>query len=333
MRAKLLAFAAELAKRGEACALATVVRREPPSSARVGDTALITAGGGYHGWLGGSCTQPTVLHQALRALADGAPRLVALSPDPERDRRAGVTALPMTCYSGGSVDIYIEPQLPAPRLALFGISPVARALASLGTVMGYAVDAVDPDADRIAFPDADQVLTSLDAAPQRPRGARFYAVVATMGQRDEAALASALALEPAYLGLVASRKRFEEIRQLLTGQGIGAAALERIRNPAGLDIGAQTPEEIALSVLAEIVQVRRAASVYREPAEPVAAATAAESAEAIDPICGMTVSTASAAHRAEFGGRTWYFCCAGCRERFLQEPARWAGAPEARGTA
>jgi len=169
MRTDLLLLAADLSRRSEAFVLATVVRREPPSSARVGDSALVTQGGTFHGWLGGSCTQPTVVREGLRALADGRPRLIALSPDPAADRRQGIEAFPMTCHSGGSVDIYIEPQLPAPRLVVFGLSPVAPAHTRVARAMGYSVDAVDPGADRVAFPEADRVFTSTNEsnAPMR----------------------------------------------------------------------------------------------------------------------------------------------------------------------
>lgn len=332
MRANLLALAADLAKQGEAFALATVVRREAPSSARVGDSALITQGGAFHGWLGGSCTQPTVVREALHVLADGTPRLIALSPDPESDRRAGVVALPMTCHSGGCVDIYVEPVLPVPRLLVFGLSPAAQALARLAKAMGYTVDAVDPGADRAMFPEADRVLTSLDASQLKSwpgaRGAQLFAVVATMGERDETAILSALALEPSYIGVVASHRRFDEIRAALLAQGAAPAPLERIRSPAGLDIGAHSPEEIALSILAQIVQARREARSEQESPESGAAPTA----EVLDPVCGMAVVTVTALHRAEFGGHTYYFCCGGCRERFLGDPERFTAASEAGGT-
>ena len=146
MNKQLLERAAELARRGESFVFAVVVRREPYSSSQQGDSAIITADGSYHGWLGGNCTRPQVLREAAQALIDGKPRLIALSPEPELHVRAGVTPLPMTCHSGGTVDIFLEPVLAAPRLVVFGVSPVARAVAQLGKAMGYLVDVVDPDA-------------------------------------------------------------------------------------------------------------------------------------------------------------------------------------------
>jgi len=260
-----------------------------------------------------------VVREAQRVLAEGKPRLVALAPDPETARRPGVTVFPMTCNSGGSVDIYLEPVLPAPRLVVFGVSPTARALAKLGKAMGYSVVAVDPAAEPDLFPGADQVVTDLGRAPRLyapAKGPRF-AVVATLGDRDEEAIRDALALSPDYLGVVASRRRFAQMRETLLDRGVTAAALDSIRNPAGVDIGAATPEEIALSILAEIVERRReeSAAGETEPAEP--------EATAIDPICGMTVVIAGARHVAEHAGRSWYFCCGGCRERFLADPERY----------
>lgn len=350
MRSDVLRLVGDLAARGEPFALAVVVRRQPASSAQVGDAAVVTAGGELRGWLGGSCTEPTVIGEALRALADGRPRLVALDPDPAAVARPGVTVYPMTCHSGGSVEIYLEPVLPAPRLLLFGVSPLVRALARLGKAMGYAVAVADPAAAPDLVPEAERVFTDLDAigaggasaagaagaAGDRPAPAgRLFAVVATMGQRDEEAAAAALALDPGYLGVVASRTRGAEIRQALAARGAPADAVARIHSPAGLDLGARSPEEIALSILAEIVQVRRAAEAAEAEAGaedaavgPAAAAPVA-AGEAHDPVCGMTVRVAATTPRAEHAGRSWYFCCGSCRERFVADPDLYVAAATA----
>lgn len=326
MRAETLQLAADLTRKGEPFVLAVVVRREPPSSAQVGNTAVITESGDCHGWLGGSCIHETVVHEAVVALRNASPRLISLTPDPHADRRAGVDAFPMTCYSGGTVDIYLEPVMPAPRLLVFGISPSARAVVHLGKVMGYSITVVDPDATRDDFPDADRVATKLPleelATPPRPQHGRLFVVVATLGQHDEDAALAALALEPAYLGVVASRKRFGQIRATLADRGASAAALDSIVNPAGIDIGAKTPEEVALSILAEIVRVRQTAS--ERSASDAPAATPAQDER--DLVCGMTVAVATARHRAEHAGRTYYFCSGGCRERFVAAPDRYVAA-------
>jgi xanthine dehydrogenase accessory factor len=322
MRRELLDLASDLARRGEPFALATVVARKPPISAQVGDMALVTRDG-FHGWVGGSCTRPTVTAEARKALEDGQPRLICLDPDPASQRRPGLSAFPMTCHSGGSVEIHIQPVLPAPRLLVYGVSPTARALARLAKAMGYTVWAVDPIADASAFPGADTVATDPQALPAAETPAPVFAVVATQGQWDEDAVRAALDRQPAYLGVVASPKRFGEMRSVLAGE-IPPAALARIRNPAGLDLGARLPEEIALSILAEIVKEQRAGAQAPAPRQE-----AAQGAEVIDPVCGMTVAVAGARHRAQHAGRDYFFCAASCRERFLATPERYLTAVEA----
>jgi xanthine dehydrogenase accessory factor len=314
-----LTLAASLVEREERFALVTVVRREPPSSARVGDVALVTERGEYHGWAGGGCTRSSVLLEAMRAIADGEPRLLSLSPEPEGGRRPGVVFLPMTCESGGTVEIYVEPVLPAARLLLFGTSPAVRVLARIGHAMGYRVDVVDPDADEAAFPDA-RVQRSL-AADALPRGA--HVLVATMGDRDIEAIEAALSRSPAYLGVIASGKRFAQLREALLARGVSSEALARVTAPAGLDIGAHAPEEIAVSIMAQIVERRRSAHALH--AQSVAPREQ-QPREAVDPVCGMSVAVAGARHTAEVLGVAYTFCCAGCRTKFLAEPARFLGA-------
>ena len=284
MRPDLLPLAASLSANGERFALVTVVRREPPSSARVGDTALVTESGEYHGWAGGGCTRETVVREAQRAMADGEPRLLCLTPETNPATRSGMIALQMTCDSGGTVEIYVEPVLPVPRLVLFGATPMVEALARIGAAMGYRVER-----------GADASL----------KGA--HVLVGTMGDEDLEVLQKVLRGEPAYVGVIASRKRFDQVRETLVACGVPRAAVERVAAPAGLDIGARTPEEIAVSIMAQIVQEKRRKPVEKAPEE------------ALDPICGMTVAVAGARHRAELEGKTYYFCCAGCRTRFLQK--------------
>jgi xanthine dehydrogenase accessory factor len=342
VRRELLDLASELARRGEPFALATVIARSPPISAQVGDAALVTADGGFHGWVGGSCTRPTVIAEAKKALSDGRPRLVALDPNPESRQRPGLIVFPMTCHSGGSVEIHIQPVLPAPHLVVFGVSPTARALVRLGKAMGYVVSVVDPTAEPADFPDAAAVVKRVSELPAGAPAGAVYAVVATQGQWDEEAVGAALDLAPAprYLGVMASRKRFGEMRELFGG-GRDGDRWSQIKNPAGLDLGAELPEEIAVSILAEIVKERPRAA-REESARPATASAAprrsaglavatptAAPGQAIDPVCHMTVTIAGAAHRAQHGGRDYYFCCGGCRERFVASPERYlaAGAP------
>ena len=217
------------------------------------------------------------------------------------------------------MDIYLEPVLPAPRLLLFGDSPCARALAQLAKAVGWSVDSVAADpvahADRGYTDYAAPEIAALAAA-----NARKFAVIATMGEADEDSIVAALSARPEYIGIVASRRRFAEIRESLLVRGVSAEALDRVKNQNGLDIGARVPEEVALSILAEIVQLRRSPAEAAQPEPPLTKISA------LDPVCGMTVVVARARHRAEHEGRPYYFCNARCRERFLAEPARYLGA-------
>jgi xanthine dehydrogenase accessory factor len=251
------ALAEALAKKGEPFVVATVVRAESPTSAKAGDKAIITHRGLIDGWVGGSCAEPTVLEEAKAALEDGECRLIQISPTADASvAREGMKLYPMTCYSGGTLEIYIEPHVSLPVLLVFGNSPVARALGELGRVMNYRVTNVDLT-ERPPLP--GNVIRDLGQLERLGPGP-IYAVVATHGMFDEQALARAVALRPHYLGLVASARRAAGMKRTLLGQGVDAQDLERLRTPAGVEIGARTAEEIALSIMAEIVKVRRQAS-------------------------------------------------------------------------
>jgi len=316
MKHDLFAEAAQLSARREAFAMATVIRAERPTSAKPGAKAIVSRDGALRGWIGGSCAIPTVVREALAALADGEPRLIALSstPMPARD---GVRHFPMTCHSGGTLEIYIEPVLPSEQLVIVGRAPVTRALAALGAALGRRVVVVDPEAKQAEFPAADAVVPDVARAGVDERTA---VVVATRGEYDEDAVRDALATSARYVALVASRTRAAVLVAALADAGLSREALARLRFPAGLDIGARTEEEIALSILAEIVATRTSLGTE--------AADAAIPAEAIDPICGMTVAVTAGALRAEHAGTTYYFCAEGCRRTFLRDPAAaLAGAP------
>ena len=319
----------EFLSQGLPFATAVVVRAEKPTSARPGDKAIVTAEGVMHGWIGGSCAQPSVIEEAMKALADGSPRFIRLSTDPESHApREGLVDLPMTCFSGGTLEIYIEPQLPAPRLMVIGNLPVAQALARLGKVMNYQVIAVDPDTRGAGMPDADEVITDLEQMASKITPLT-YVVVASHGRYDEVALEQALRSKAAYVALVASKARSAAVVEYLTAQGVGEEELARLKYPAGLDIQAMRGDEIALSIVAEIVQRRRSGEevdVSALIAEPAAA-------EAVDPVCGMTVQIAGAEHVYEYNGQSFYFCCAGCRATFAEEPERYLAQPAPAGEA
>ncbi len=294
MNVELLSLASELIKREQPFAVATVVRREAPSSAQLGDTAIVTPNGQLHGFIGGSCTRATVQQQALEVLSCGAARLISFHDD-DRTRADDIVSVPMTCHSGGSVEIYIDPVHPAPRLLVLGSSPVTHAIARLGKAMGYSVHVAVNESSDDPPADADEILESTDGLEaryaDREHGVKLYVLVATLGESDETMLSDAIRARPDYLGVIASRRRMEEIRKSLAERGVAADDIAAIRGPAGLDLGATRPEEVAVSVLAEIVASREAtvSNAVAAAADAVAAEDAAgavDTAEEIDPVCG-----------------------------------------------
>lgn len=259
MAKDLLELANEFSHGGEAFALATVVWRRAPSSGKVGYKALVTANGDVSGWVAGACTEPLVVRQSLKAMADGEPRvlLIGAPEDLETRSRDGVLAFPTSCASEGALEIYLEPHLPTPQLVVIGRSPVVDTMASVANALGWRTVIVDDEGG--SFSDhaaADRVVNSLNLKEDVGVGANSYVVVATLGHYDEDALEAALATDAAYVGLVASRKRAGTVMEFLRGNGVGEESLKRIHAPAGLDLGRITHEEMALAVIAEMVKVK-----------------------------------------------------------------------------
>ena len=320
---EILKQAGELERQGQAFALATVVWRQGPSSSQQGARAIITADGELHGWIGGACAEPTVIREAQRVIADGTPRLLLLgSPDqfgaavPE-----GMTVVPISCQSEGALEVYIEPVVPAPHLVIVGRSPMAHTLADLARTLGWRADVV-----------AGEDFTAAAAGPGS------MVVVATQGHGDEEAVEQAVAARPAYLGLVGSRRRGAAVLGYLADRGVPADQLDQVRVPAGLDLGHITHQEIAVAILAELVQLRAsgdlagaAGAASASTATALASAgtqpgpgTAPAPAQTVDPVCGMTVPATAASFPLAHDGVTYYFCSTNCRRRFEQDPAAYA---------
>jgi xanthine dehydrogenase accessory factor len=304
----------ELARSGQAFALATVVWRQGPSSSKQGSRAIITADGQLDGWIGGACAEPVVIREAKQVMADGHARLLLLgSPDqfggavPE-----GMTVVPISCQSEGALEIYIEPVLPVPHLVIVGSSPMANTLAQLARALDWSTDLVSP-------PDFTAAGASQPRADERS-----MVIVATQGHGDEDMVERAVAMRPAYLGLVASRRRGEAVLGYLAERGVPKDQLDRVHAPAGLDLGKTTHEEMAVAILAELVQLRASGALADGPAPRAGRGrelkTELKLAETVDPVCGMTVMASAAAMSAEHDGTTYYFCCAGCRQKFSENP-------------
>ena len=325
---------AGLEEAGEVFALATVVAVQRPTSAKPGSRGIIHPDGTIEGWVGGSCAQPVVVREALRSLQDGQPRLLRLSKDgPAEGRRAdGIVELVMTCHSGGTLEIYVEPRLPAPELWVAGTTPIAQAVATLGSAAGWRVSVFDPVADPSAFPGVERVATEGGLRIIDPESSP-YAVVATQGIWDEEAVERLLQRDQvSYVGLVASSTRAAVLRQWLAEEGVAPERIAALRAPAGMDIGGQTPEEVAISILAELTAVRRGRATFVAMPGPATLAGAADEEHAAqrdaasdgivltDPVCGMTVERSHARHLAEHDGVVYAFCRMGCRTAFLREP-------------
>jgi xanthine dehydrogenase accessory factor len=321
---------------GEPFVIATVVRAEKPTSAKPGSKAIITEEGGLSGWIGGSCAEPTVKREAKKALKDGQPRLLRLCP-PEKMGQApqeGVIEIALTCISGGTLEIYIEPQLAQPHLVVIGHLATAEALVRLGKAMGWRVSVMGLDVRSGRFAQADQLLDHLEFS-QLSITKHTHIVVASHGNYDEDMLVAALQSQAPYVAFIASKTRSNAVLQYLREASLTEEQIGRLKYPAGLDIGSITPEEIALSILAEIVQRRRQLplSTLHPPVETSASPSSLSSlelpvaipspTEALDPVCGMTVDIATARFTSEYAGSTYYFCAAGCKRSFDQEPQKY----------
>ncbi len=297
-----LELATEMARRGELFALATVVWRQGPSSGHQGARAIITASGEIHGWIGGACAEPVVIGEAKRAISDGEPRLILLGTrDAFGEMPEGMLVVPMSCQSEGAMEVYIEPVIPAPKLVAVGGSPMASTLVDLAGVLGWTADLV--------------AANELDANQLGPFS---VVIVATQGHGDEEALEAAVRSEAGFIGLVASSKRAAAVLGYLADRGVPADALARVKSPVGLDLGHTSHREIAVSVLAELVQLRAGGELF--VTAPPAKEAIAEPAAAIDLVCGMTVPADESSRPFEYEGTTYYFCCPGCRVAFSKDP-------------
>jgi xanthine dehydrogenase accessory factor len=311
---QFLKKAAELLAKGERFVTASVVRFQGPISGKPGDKAIIFPDGQIWGWIGGGCAQPVVIKEALKALADGRPRLVRISPASAPE--SGIVDYTMTCHSGGTLDVYIEPVLPKPHILIIGRSPIAQTLALLGRAVHYQVSVAAAGANSEQFPEVDASLSDLDLRQLKVTHETFI-VVSTQGERDEEALEQAVKTGAAYVAFVASRVKARKVLEYLRRESrVAPERLDQVRAPAGLDIRAASPEEVAVSILAEIIQLRGARA-------ELAAEFPTLGNNAKDPVCGMSVDVDSTKYKSERHGSMVYFCCAGCKQAFDSQPEKY----------
>jgi len=274
--ADVLEIARQLSERGERFAMATVLWRRGPSSGKTGYRAVITSAGEVRGWVGGACAEPIVVREALTALDEGTPRTIFIGRPEELagEERDGTIAVPISCQSEGALKIFIEPVPRGPDLVVIGRSPMVHTLAAMAGTLGWWTTVVDDGGHPEDWTEPDRLVTELDLT-KIGAGPRTALVVATQGHYDE-------------------------------------DALEQAVTTTGLNLGHVSHEEIAVAILAELVQFRAAGGLKRTATTDAPAV----GAEAIDPVCGMTVQVAGARYHLERDGQTWYFCCAGCLNSF-----------------
>jgi xanthine dehydrogenase accessory factor len=313
MSAAVSRRAQELAAEGTAFVVATVVRAQSPTSVRPGNTAVVLGDGTIEGFVGGVCAEHSVRVYSLKALQTGEAVLLRILPDGPGDEddpvgreiasEEGAVTVQNTCLSGGAIEVFLEPTLPAPRVLVVGATPIADAVRSLGTELGLDTVAV--------------VEGSSDPAP-----GDLALVVAAHGRDELHTLRRGLEAGLPYVGLVASRKRGDGVLAELRADGVADEQLGLIDVPAGIPIEAETPAEIALSILAKIVSVRRGGDVEL-PARPRVGGPASPAATAptlaVDPVCGMTVAAVAGTPSVEHDGETVYFCCGGCKTKFEEQ--------------
>jgi xanthine dehydrogenase accessory factor len=296
--------ARELADARHPYVTATVVRAHHPTSVLAGSTALVLADGTIEGFVGGSCTEQSVRVQSLRALETGEPVLLRVLPEGgEAVEEAGAVTVENPCLSGGAIEIFLEPAPPAPRVLVVGDTPIAGVLARIGGELGLD-------------------MTHSDGHDPAPAAGDLALIVATHGRDELHALRLALESGVQYVGLVASDRRGAAVLDELRRDGVGQGLLDRVDVPAGIPIGSHTPAEIALSILAKLVSVRRNLKGGQAPSRgahtspPAPEPAEAAPALAVDPICGMTVAAVESTPQVERDGETIYFCCEGCKAKF-----------------
>lgn len=300
--------AVELAKDGQSFVMATVVWRQGPSSGQSGSRAIVTSDGELFGWIGGACAEPVLIREAKRVMEEGKARLIWLGQENDfvgMHIPEGVVTIPISCQSDGALQIYIEPMQSVPQLLVVGRSPMAVTLAKLAEDLDWGIQLVDGND-----------LTSSMITPST------VVVIATQGHGDEEAIEIALTQSPVYVGVVASRRRGKVVLDYLTDRGVPQSKLEQLRIPAGIDLGHTSHREMAVAILAELVQLRALGSFSKTSDEKENISLKVID-EVIDPVCGMSVKAEKVNRPFTFENVTYYFCAPGCRSAFEKDPTSY----------
>jgi len=305
----------------EPYATATIVRRKIPSSGKPGDKAIITKDGQIHGWIGGGCTRGIVLKESLLAIQDRKPRLVLIAPGAVEKQADNKKIYTMTCQSGGEVELYIEPVMPKPHIVIFGTSHIAMATAKVAKSMDYRVDAVMSVADSTVFPTADKVVAIADFDETMVQDNSYF-VVCTQGEGDAEAMFTALSHDVDYISFVASRKKANAIFSDLRGMNVSMDKLKKIKTPAGIDINAKLPEEVAISILAQVIKAFRSEDQAPSSLEMPKIELTNDDFY-MNPVCNIPIQKSTAKYVLEHKGEKVYFCCDGCKVSFEKAPEKY----------
>ena len=304
---------------GEEFAVAQVIWREAPSSGKPGDKAIILKDGTMIGWIGGGCVKGIAIKEAHEAIRENKSRLVRINPDEVNgEEDSNHKTYRMTCHSGGTMELFVEPITPNPQLIIVGKSNIARALSKLAIAANLRVNVLSNDVDKGMFPGVSNIQDRVDFSKINIDQNTFI-VVATQGEDDEESIRKALETSCNYVGFISSLRKSVKIEEYLEKTELSANRINELKTPVGMDINAKLPEEIAISILAEIVEL------FRDPNRKVdnESDTVINDDTYINPVCGVSVSKKDAKHVLEYGAHTVYFCCDGCKVSFDTEPEKY----------
>lgn len=310
---------------GEEFAVAHVIWREAPSSGKPGDKAIILKDGTIIGWIGGGCVKGIAVKEAREAIRENRSRLVRIDPDEGNSEDSSHKTYRMTCHSGGTMELFIEPITPNPQLIIVGKSNIARALSKLAIATNLRVHVLSNDVHKGMFPGVNNIHDRVDFSKINIDKNTFI-VVSTQGEDDEESIRKALETNCNYVGFISSLRKSVKIKEYLLQTELSANRINELKIPVGMDINAKLPEEIAISILAEIVQL------FRDPnrKEDQESDTAINDDTYINPVCRVAVSKKDAKHVLEYGAHTVYFCCDGCKVSFDTEPEKYIEILESR---
>ncbi len=322
MHDQFITLAGRLNKQRQPYATAIIVNRRIPSSGKPGDKAIITHDGQIHGWIGGGCTRGIILKESLLSIRENKPRMVKITPEDVGKDDPNTKLYRMTCQSGGEVDVYIEPVLPKPHIVIFGKSHIAMALSRISVAMDYHVSVIHSgDADGMF--DGVQEDMQLSDFSEEILDETSHIVICTQGFGDQEALAAALKTKVPYIAFVSSRKKAQSIFTELRMKGISIDELKKVKTPAGIDLNAKRPEEVAISILAEIIRELRKAESDASGGDDKANVEFNSDAYYLNPVCQIPIEKKTAKHILEYRGEAVYFCCDGCKVKFEADPEKY----------